>query len=107
MLAEWATQQVTRDGVPDVWGEQDVLSLCAPKLVGENDEIADLLVGLRNAKRSWGFGLCFLYLRNVQGRPWNHRRGLSIYREPELNLPIEPRKRRRRDKPDALCTRLC
>ncbi len=39
----------------------------APKLVGENEEIADLLVGLTNAERNWGFGLCFLYLRNVQG----------------------------------------
>jgi putative transposase len=74
----------------------------APKLVGENEEIADLLVGLTNARRNWGFGLCFLYLRNVQGRPWNHKRVYRIYRELELNLRIKPRKRLRRDKPDAL-----
>jgi putative transposase len=74
----------------------------APKLVGENEEIADLLVGLTNARRNWGFGLCFLYLRNVQGRPWNHKRIYRIYRELELNLRIKPRKRLRRDKPDAL-----
>lgn len=74
----------------------------APKLVGENEEIADLLVGLTNAKRNWGFGLCFLYLRNVQGRPWNHKRVYRIYRELELNLRIKPRKRLHRDKPDAL-----
>lgn len=73
-----------------------------PKLTNENEEIADLLVGLTNAKRSWGFGLCFLYLRNVQGRPWNHKRVYRIYRELELNLRIKPRKRLRRDKPDAL-----
>ena len=73
-----------------------------PKLTNENEEIADLLVGLTNAKRNWGFGLCFLYLRNVQGRPWNHKRVYRIYRELELNLRIKPRKRLRRDKPDAL-----
>ena len=73
-----------------------------PQLVDENEEIADLLVGLTNAKRNWGFGLCFLYLRNVQGRPWNHKRVYRIYRELELNLRIKPRKLLRRDKPDAL-----
>ena len=46
-----------------------------------------------------GFGLCFLYLRNVQGRGWNHKR---VYREQELNLRIKPRKRLKRDKPNAL-----
>ncbi len=74
----------------------------SPKMGGENEEIADLLVGLTNAKRNWGFGLCFLYLRNVQGRLWNHKRVYRIYRELELNLRIKPRRRLRRDKPDAL-----
>ncbi len=74
----------------------------APKLVGENEEISDLLVGLTQARRNWGFGLCFLYLRNVQGRRWNHKRVYRIYRELELNLRIKPRKRLQRDKPDAL-----
>ena len=74
----------------------------SPKMGGENEEIADLLVGLTNAKRNWGFGLCFLYLRNVQGRLWNHKRVYRIYRERELNLRIKPRRRLRRDKPDAL-----
>jgi putative transposase len=74
----------------------------APKLVGENEEIADLLVGLTNAKRNWGFGLCFLYLRNVKGHGWNHKRVYRIYRALELNLRIKPRRRLQRDKPDAL-----
>jgi len=74
----------------------------APKLSGENEEIADLLVGLTQARKNWGFGLCFLYLRNVQGRLWNHKRVYRIYRELELNLRIRPRKRLQRDKPDAL-----
>ena len=29
--------------------------------------IADLLVGLTEARKTWGFGLCFLHLRNVKG----------------------------------------
>ena len=39
-----------------------------PKLRAENEEIADLLVGLTDARKTWGFGLCFLHLRNVKGR---------------------------------------
>jgi putative transposase len=74
----------------------------SPKSVCENEEIADLLIGLTNARKSCGFGLCFLYLRNVQGRPWNHKRVYRIYRALELNLQIKPRKRLRRDKPEAL-----
>lgn len=58
--------------------------------------------GLTRAKKSWGFGLCFLYLRNVRGHRWNHKRVYRIYRELELNLRIKPRKRLRREKPDAL-----
>jgi putative transposase len=73
-----------------------------PKLKADNDVIADLLLGLTAARKSWGFGLCFLYLRNVQGHLWNHKRVYRIYRELELNLRIKPRKRLKRDKPDAL-----
>ena len=39
----------------------------SPTLSTENELIGDLLVGLTNAHRTWGFGLCFLYLRNVKG----------------------------------------
>ena len=62
----------------------------------------DLLVGLTEARKTWGFGLCFLHLRNVQGHPWNNKRVYRIYCEFELNLRIKPRKRLKRDKPDAL-----
>ena len=34
------------------------------KLSDENARIADWLVRLTTANRTWGFGLCFLYLRN-------------------------------------------
>ena len=73
-----------------------------PKLRAENEEIADLLVGLTDARKNWGFGLCFLHLRNVKGHPWNHKRVYRIYCELELNLRIKTRKRLKRDKPDAL-----
>ena len=53
-------------------------------------EIADLLVGLTNARKTWGFGLCFLHLRNVKGHPWNHKRVYRIYCALELNLRSEP-----------------
>ena len=74
----------------------------SPKLRPENEEIADLLVGLTTSRRSWGFGLCFLYLRNVRGHGWNHKRVYRIYRDLELNLRIRPRRRLKRDKPDEL-----
>ncbi len=49
-----------------------------------------------------GFGLCFLYLRNVKGFVWNHKRVYRIYRELELNMRIKPRKQLKRDKPMTL-----
>ena len=70
-----------------------------PLLSGENAEIADWLLRLTLTHKRWGFGLCFLYLRNVKGYGWNHKRVYRIYRELELNLRIRPR---RRIKPDAL-----
>jgi putative transposase len=72
------------------------------KLSQENIEIADHLIRLTHHQRNWGFGLCFLYLRNVKGYGWNHKRVYRIYRELELNLRIKPRKRIVREKPEAL-----
>ena len=68
----------------------------------ENDVIADWLVRLTDNNRNWGFGLCFLYLRNVRRFVWNHKRVYRIYRELELNLRIKPRKRLVREKPQPL-----
>ena len=68
----------------------------------ENEEIADLLIRLTHNQRNWGFGLCFLFLRNVKGHAWNHKRVYRIYRELELNLRIKPKKRIVREKPEAL-----
>ena len=72
------------------------------KLSSENAEIADWLVRLTHNQRNWGFGLCYLYLRNVKGYGWNHKRVYRIYRELELNLRIKPRKRLVREKPETL-----
>ena len=60
----------------------------SPTLSDENEEITDWLERLTANKRSWGFGLCFLYLRNVQGYGRNHNRVYRTYCEPELNLRI-------------------
>ena len=73
-----------------------------PLLSDENAKIADLLLTITHNQRNWGFGLCFLYLRNVRGFQWNHKRVYRIYRELELNMRIKPRKRIIRQKPDAL-----
>jgi putative transposase len=74
----------------------------ASKHNAENQVIADWLMRLTDNHRNWGFGLCFLYLRNVKRFAWNHKRVYRIYRELELNLRIKPRKRLIREKPEAL-----
>ena len=60
------------------------------------------LVRLTANRRSWGFGLCFLYLRNVKGFKWNHKRVYRIYCALARNLRIKPKKRLKRPKPDEL-----
>ena len=104
-----STPRDGRDCGGATWGQQalacrtfGVSETCyryGPKLGAENEEIADLLVGLTDARKTWGFGLCFLHLRNVQGRLWNHKRDL-LRNGTELRIKL--RKRLKRDKPDAL-----
>lgn len=72
------------------------------KLSDENALIADWLVRLTHNQRNWGFGLCFLFLRNVKGYGWNHKRVYRIYRELELNLRVKPKKRIVREAPQPL-----
>ncbi len=76
------------------------------RLSNENVEIADWLLRLTTANKRWGFGLCFMFLRNSKGFKWNHKRVYRIYREFELNLRIKPNKRIKRDKPEVLSTPL-
>lgn len=73
-----------------------------PKLSDENAEIANWLIRLTTNEPNWGFGLCYLHLRNVKGYGWNHKRVYRIYRELELNLRIKPKKRIVREKPEPL-----
>ena len=72
------------------------------KLTHQNTEIAGWLIRLTHNHRNWGFGLCFLYLSNVKGFRWNHKRVYRIYRELELNLRIKLKKCLVRDKPQPL-----
>ena len=73
-----------------------------PKLSEENADIADWLIRLTHNQRNWGFGLGFLYLRNVKGFGWNHKRVYRLYRELELNLRIKPKRRLVRERPEPL-----
>lgn len=66
-----------------------------------NEKIEHSLIKLTTENKRWGFGLCFAYLRNVQGKPWNHKRVYRIYCDLRLNLRIKPKVRLKRDKPDA------
>lgn len=68
----------------------------------ENEAIADWLLRITDSQRNWGFGLCFLYLRNVKGLRFNHKRVYRIYCELSLNMRIKPKKRLKRDKPEPL-----
>ncbi len=71
-------------------------------LSDENVMIADYLLRLTTTHKRWGFKLCYLYLRNVNGYKFNHKWVYRIYRELELNLRIKPKRRIKRDKPEAL-----
>jgi putative transposase len=51
------------------------------KLNAENEQVATWLIKLTDNNRNWGFGLCYLYLRNVKGFKWNHKRVFRIYNE--------------------------
>ena len=86
----------------DAFGVSQTCYRYSAKLSAENAEIVGWLERLTQHQRNWGFGLCFLYLRNVKGFGWNHKRVYRIYRELELNLRIKPKKRLAREKPEPL-----
>jgi len=100
-MAQWAVAQrsATINLACRAFGISQTCYRYKAKLDAENGIIADWLVRLTNNQRNWGFGLCFLYLRNVKDFKWNHKRVYRIYRELELNLRIKPRRRLVREKP--------
>lgn len=72
------------------------------KIASENALIEHWLLKLTDNQHNWGFGLCYLFLRNVKKFVWNHKRVYRIYKELELNLRIKPRKRLNREQPEPL-----
>ncbi len=62
---------VALSGMPErgAFGAGESCHRYSPRLGGRNAEIADLLIALTNARKTWRFSLCFLYLRNVQVIP--------------------------------------
>jgi putative transposase len=52
----------------------------------------DALNGVVDKRRRWGFWKCYDRLR-LDGKPWNHKRVLRVYREMRLNLPRRTKKR--------------
>jgi putative transposase len=58
----------------------DISEHCYRYQSKRNDDnllVADWLTRLTDNNRNWGFGLCFLYLRNVQRLPFNQQTGLQ------------------------------
>ena len=68
----------------------------------ENVPIAEWMVKLTSENKTWSFKLRFLYLRNVKGHRWNHKRVYRIYKELELNFRIKPNKHIKREQPEPL-----
>lgn len=104
VIARWAVQDKSVSIVLacTTFGISETCYRYRPMRSDENEEIADWLLRLTACHKRWGFGLCFLYLRNVKGFGWNHKRVYRIYRELELNLRIKPRRRLKREKPEPL-----
>jgi len=54
--------------------------------------VVDALNVVVDKHRRWGFWKCYDRMR-LDGRPWNHKRVLRVYREMRLNLPRRTKKR--------------
>ena len=116
MVAPWQRRDMAKQLVKqrkvsirlacETYGISETCYRYQAKLGADNRIIADWLLRLTHNQRNWGFGLCFLYLRNVKDFSWNHKGVYRIYRELELNMRIKPRKRLKREKPEVLAVPL-
>lgn len=73
-----------------------------PILNDKDDKIADQLEQSTENKLTWGFGIWFKSLRNLQLYNWNQKRRYLIDCKLELNLQIKHKKRIKRDKSELL-----
>jgi len=103
-MAKWVVRlkQASISAACKIFGISKSCFKYESKLKDENALIADWLVRITHNQKNWGFGLCFLYLRNIKGFTWNHKRVYRIYRELELNMRIKPKRRIIREVPDTL-----
>ncbi len=58
----------------------------SPRLGGRNAEIADLLIALTNARKTWGLGLCFFVSAQRSGAPLEPQKGLPDHRGARIEL---------------------
>ena len=103
-MAIWAVKSKRRSirRACELFGVSQTCYRYKAKLSGQNEQIADWLLRLTHNQRNWCFGLCYLFLRNVKGFGWNHKRVYRIYRLLELNLRIKPKRRLVREVPQPL-----
>ncbi len=66
-MPRWAAEQkgLSIRLACEAFGLSDNRYRYQPKLGTQNARIAEWLLRLTENQRNWGFGLCFLYLRNV------------------------------------------
>lgn len=104
-----------RLGLPDALDQRDLAHRYKPRLSDENKLIADWLVALTNAKKTRGFGPCFLQLHiglawaangprtMPNGSKWTHKR---VYRGSGRNMPRQALGHSYRHGPDYVRARL-
>ncbi len=87
----------------EIFGTSETCYRHRPKLPDENEGIADWLLRLTTANKCLGcVEYCFDHIRDVKKFSWNQRTVYHIYCGIDLNLRIKPKRRIKRDKPNAL-----
>jgi len=96
------TKDISIKSACKIFGVSETCYRYKRKLSSEDDIIAGWLMRIVGVQKNWGFGLCFLYLCNIKGFGWNHKRVYRIYKELALNMRIKPKRRVIREKPEKL-----